>query len=245
MGIHQNPSQTSQGKNEEFLLQLARGHVPNHSSIHKFGAVPTMSISTSGTVWDINDTLYPWSTWATPGVLTIPAVNASDNGATVTVLGLDANYEEIEESFTVSSTLTTTGTTTFSRVYRAYFTDGVSNIGNINIQRAGTTVARITAGFAQTLMAVYTVPAGKTGYLIKGNASIQKGADASGSMHVRYFGQTSFRIGHAFEVSDAGYDYRFGVPLAIPEKSDIDVRMTTRSNNARISAAFDLILIDN
>jgi len=31
----------------------------------------------------------------------------------------------------------------------------------------------------------------------------------------------------------------------MPEKTDIDVRATVRSNNARVTAAFDLILIDN
>jgi len=46
-------------------------------------------------------------------------------------------------------------------------------------------------------------------------------------------------------VSGAGgpYRYPFQFPVAIPEKSDIDVRATVRSNNARITAAFDMLLI--
>ena len=215
--------------------------------MHKFGAVPALSINTTGTIWDVNDTLYPWSAFDTPGVLTIPAVNAADNGHTVRVFGLDASFNEIEEDFTISSTGTVTGTKTFARVYRAYYFDDVSNVGNINIQRGGTTVARITAGKAQTLMAIYTVPRGKTAYLLQGVASIKYGGDATIDMFVRYFGQTSFRIGHSGEVAGTGmpYTYKFGIPIRIPEKSDIDVRASVRSNNSRVTAAFDILLLDN
>lgn len=232
---------------EDLNLNIARGLVKGTSHVHKFGAVPAMSTNTTGTIWDVNDTLYPWSAFATPGVLTIPAVNAADDGDTVTVLGLDNNYDQIEETFTLSSSATVTGTKTFARVYRAYYYDNTTNTGNINIQRGGTTVARITAGKAQTLMAVYTIPAGYTGFLTQGTTSIQYGGDATVDMFVRYFGQTSFRIGHTGEVAGTGmpYKYEFSVPIAIPEKSDIDVRTAVRSNNARVTAAFDLILIKN
>ena len=226
-------------------INIARGQVLNTSHIHKFGAVPAMSQNQTGTIWDVSDTVYPWATWATPGVLTIPAVNAADNGAKVIVYGLDQYYDMIEEEFTLSSAGTVTGTKTFSRVYRAYYYDNTTNTGNINIQRSGTTVARITAGKAQTLMAVYTVPAGYTGYLTQGTTSIQYGGDSTIDMFVRYYGQSSFRIGHSGEVAGTGmpYHYEFSVPIVIPEKSDIDVRASVRSNNARVTAAFDIILI--
>lgn len=231
----------------DLALNIARG-LTRASSIHKFGAVPAMSQNETGTVWDVDDTLYPWSAFDTAGVLTIPAVNVSDNGSTVTVLGLDENYNEISEEFVVSSSGTTTGTKTFKRVYRAYFTDtSATNVGNINVQRGGTTVLRITEGKTQTLMAIYTIPAGYTAYLCKGVMSCQAGADATGEMFVRYEGQNTFRIGHSFEVSGNGgeYCYDFTVPIAIPQKSDIDVRASVRSNNARIAASFDIILIPN
>lgn len=229
-------------------IDIARGIVRGASSVHKFGATPEMSQNQTGSIWDIDDTLYPWSAFDTAGVLTIPAVNVADNGHTVTVLGLDENYNEVSEEFTVSSSGTVTGTQTFKRVYRAFCTaGGVTNTGNINVQRGATTVLRITAGQGQTLMAIYTVPRGKTAYLLQGACTVEANADATGNMFVRYFGQDTFRIGHSFEVSGAGgqYFYKFGVPIQIPQKSDIDVRATVRSNNARITAAFDILLLDN
>lgn len=228
-------------------IQIASGRTLRTSFIHKFGAVPAMSQNQTGSVWDVNDTLYPWSAFDTAGVLTVPAVNASDNNKMITVMGLDENYNEQQEDFTVSSTGTVTGTKTFKRVYRAFIADGVTNVANINVQRGGTTVLMITAGKGQTLMAVYTVPAGYTGYLLKGTMTVAANADATGDMFVRYFGQSSFRVGHSFEVSGTGgqYMYEYGVPLPIPEKSDIDVRANVRSNNARATAAFDIILVAN
>lgn len=226
-------------------LGVAKGQFDDITHVHKFGAVPAMSQNQTGTIWDVNDTSYPWSAFATAGTLSIPAVNASDDGKSVVLVGLDENYVELEETVTVSSSAATTTTGEFIRIFRAYVTNGsATNVGNINIQKGGTTVARITAGKAQTLMAIYTIPAGKTGYILKGVATCQSGADATGDMFIRYFGQDSFRVGHSFEVSGTGgeYLYDFGVPVKIPEKSDIDIRCSVRSNNARVTAAFDIIL---
>jgi hypothetical protein len=214
--------------------------------IHKFGAVPEVANASTGTVWDKPTTIYPWSAFDTAGPITASIANASDNGKQVLVLGLDENYEEIEELFTLSSASTVAGIVNFKRVFRAFVTNGsTDNVGDINFTKSGSDVLRITAGKAQTLMAIYTVPAGKTGYLYQGACSAQAGADATGNMYVRYFGQQAFRIGHSFEVSgNAVYDYNFTFPIQIPEKSDIDVRVTVRTNKGRYTAAFDLLLLE-
>lgn len=226
-------------------LGIAKGQFQDISHIHKFGAVPAMSQNTTGTIWDVSDTIYPWSSFATAGTLSIPAVNASDDAKQVVLIGLDSDYLELTETVTVSSATATTTTNSFIRIFRAYMTNGsATNVGNINIQKGGVTVARITAGKGQTLMAVYTVPADKIGYLMKGTATIQSGADATGDMFVRLFGNDSFNVGHSFEVSGSGgeYTYDFPVPFKLPPKTDIDVRASVRSNNARFTAAFDVIL---
>lgn len=227
----------------DLALNIARG-LTRASSIHKFGAVPAMSQSQTGTIWDVNDTTYPWSAFDTAGILVAAQANASDNNKTVVVIGLDSDYNEISEEFTLSSSGTVNGTSIFKRVYRAYMTNG-DNVGNVSFSRGGTEVLRITAGKSQSLMSIYTVPAGYTAYLMQGACTVQSGADATGNMFVRYAGQSAFRIGHTFEVSSGEYTYKFAVPIAIPAKSDIDVRATVRSNNARVTAAFDIILIPN
>jgi hypothetical protein len=232
---------------EHHGIQIARGDMVRYSSNHKFGAVPAMSQNQTGSIWDINDTLYPWTALDTPAVVNIERNNVADEGLVVTVQGLDSDWNFQEETITIAGA-DTLGTKLFRRVNRAFCSlNGVTNLGNIDIEAGaagGTTVARISAGRGQTLMAVYTVPKDYKAYIMQGTATVQDGADASGFMFVRYGGQTVFRIGHSFEVAGDGgqYFYPFATPIEIPEKSDIDVRATVRSNNARVTAAFDMVL---
>ena len=233
---------------EDLHLNIARGLVKGTSFNHKFGAVPALSINTTGSVWDVDDTLYPWTALDTPAVVNIERNNVADDGHVVTVQGLDSDYNFQEEEITISGA-DTLGTKLFRRVNRAFCTaGGATNTGNIDIEAGaagGTTVARITAGKGQTLMAVYTVPAGYTAYITQGVASVQSGGNATGDMMIRYFGQDTFRVGHSFEVTATGgsYFYPFSVPVPVPEKSDIDIRAKAAGNNSRVTAAFDMILI--
>ena len=235
---------TQVGTSEPFELQVSRGQIPGHSVLHKFGAVPSMSINTAGTIWDINDTLYPWSALTSASTLTVNRASASDANKTITIQGLDADYKQISENVTLTNATGNATTQSFIRVYRAFMHNGsASNVGNIDIKISTTIVARITAGKAQTLMGVYTVPAGYSLYLTQGVMSVQSGADATGNFFVRYGGESAFRIAHTFEVASAEYFYAFHAPFKLPEKSDIDIRAELRSNNARITAAFDAYLI--
>lgn len=225
-------------------FEVASGKHSDILHIHKFGAVSAMSQNQSGSIWDVNDTAYPWSAWATAGTVSVPAVAAGDDGISLTIEGLDASYKSQSETLTLSDAGAVPSTKSFIRIFRAY--TAAPNTGAVTITKSGTTVAKIQAGKAQTLMAIYTIPANYTGYLLQGTASCQAGADATGDMFIRYFGQTSFRVGHSFEFGGDGgqYLYPFQVPIKIPPKSDIDIRATVRSNNARLTAAFDLLLHD-
>ena len=239
-------------KNFEHGLLVSQGVLDGQSYVHKFGAVPQMSINTTGSIWDISDSYYPWTALDTPAVVNIERNHADDTGHIVTVQGLDSNWNFQTEDITITGA-DQTGTKLFRRVNRAFTTasPAATNVGNIDIEAGtagGTTVARITAGQGQTLMSVYTVPAGYTGYLYKGTASIQANADATGFMYVRpNTVGTTFRVGHTFEVAGTGgqYTHEFPFPIPVTEKSDIDVRATVRSNNARMTAAFDILLVRN
>ena len=231
---------------EPFNLRVSKGLVSGHTFVHKFGAVPNMHTNTTGTVWDKDDTLYPWSEFNTAGTVTVRRGSASDNGKEITIQGLDASYNPVSETITISAS-TNTGSTNFIRVNRAFVSSGTENNAEVQIEKNGTDVAIIQTGRAQTLMAVYTVPAGKTGYLMQVNMSISAKDAVTGDMYVRYFGENAFRIGHTFEVSGDGgeYDRELSFPIPLPEKTDIDVRLTTRSNNVRATTSFDIMLVDN
>ena len=225
-------------------LGIAKGQFSDISHVHKFGATPQMSINTTGTIWDVSDTLYPWSVWDSgASQLDIVCASANDVGLTLHVFGLDSNYELISESTEVTSQTGQTTTNSYIRVNRAYVTNTVNNEGNISLQYSGTVVARLLAGQGQTMMAIYTVPEGHTGYIVKGVSTCEANADGSGFFYAREFGLSSFRVQHSFELGLGNqYDYQFTIPLNMPAKTDLDVRVLVRSNNSRVTAAFDIIL---
>lgn len=238
-------------KHYNLKQMVVAGYSADHTFNHKFGAVPQLSINTTGSVWDIPNTLYPWTALDTPAVVNVERNDVLDNGLVVTIQGLDENWNFQSEDITITGA-DQVGTKLWRRVNRAFVTSGTAtvNVGNIDIEAGaagGTTVARITANLGQTLMAVYTIPAGYIGYLYHGTMTVQANADATGFMFVRRNTVgTTFRVGHTFEVAGGSqYDYTFSFPPPIPEKSDIDVRAAVRSNNARVTAAFDILLVEN
>lgn len=226
---------------------ISTGRIAEHHFNHKFGAVPAMSQNATGSVWDINDTIYPWNA-LDPATNVHITNNIADAGLQVVVEGLDGNYQLLSETITLTG-VDTPGVELFTRVNRAYIING-NNINDVNIHAGagnGTIVARISATLGQTLMAVYTIPAGYTGYLYQLTLSIGGTGDASAFLKIRDFGQDTFRVRHTFEVTGPGgpmlYDFAF--PLVMTEKSDIDIRATVRSNNTRVTASFETLLVAN
>ena len=232
------------GTSEPFELQVARGQIPGHTFVHRQARVPAMSVNTTGTIWDINDTIYPWSAWDTAGTVTVSRANAADANKNVIISGLDADYNPVSTTITLTAASGNTSATVFSRIDLVRMNGNSANVGQINVLKGATTVARIIAGVGQSLKGTYTVPAGYTAYLTQGAMTIQNGADATGTFYYRVPGDR-FLIGHTFEVASSEYSYAFTCPFALPEKTDIDVRASVRSNNALVTAAYDMILIRN
>lgn len=228
-----------------------------YGKIHKFGAVPGMSQDTNGTIWDENDTVYPWSTIDSNTVLTVSVVapnnessaRTTHDGDTVEIQGLDSNYDVQTETVTISGSSATT-TNNFKRVFKASFTNGGSfdtNSERILIKSGSTTVAKILEGIGKSMMSIYTIPAGKTGYLMRLDVTAQGTATGSFKLYCRDNGVGSFQVKHVAEVNGVGGAYQLIYPLPQPllEKTDVDARMHTLSNNGRYTCTFDIMLVDN
>ena len=242
MPIYDIRSISQVGTSEPFELQLARGQIPGHLFRHRQGRVPAMSQNTTGTVWDVNDTLYPWSAWDTAGTITVDRADAADADKNVIITGLDADYNPVSTTITLTNATGNTSATVFKRLDQILMNGTSANVGQIDVLKGATVVGRILAGVGQSLKGTFTVPAGYTAYLTQGSMTIQNGADATGTFFYRLLGDR-FLIGHTFEVASSEYQYAFTCPFALPEKTDIDVRASVRSNNALVTAAYDIILI--
>ena len=228
-------------------LAIAQGDVNYYSSVQKFGANFSINTSTDPeSIWSAGG-LYPWSALDAPETLYLISTDTGDTD-TVLLEGLDANYLPLIESVQMAGQTAVATVNQFKRIYRIEYNHGTINAGTVTartVSGTGVVVAQVDPTLAQTLMAVYTVPAGFTAYLTNLDFSVNKGKDAQCRLYAREFSR-SFRIKHLTEVYENSYRYNFTVPLRLTEKTDIDLIVYEVENaNTRVSCNFDIILVDN
>lgn len=219
-------------------LDIALGRDYNQTFEHKFGVNRNL-VSGSQTVWTQGG-LYPWSALDNPQTLYIISTSTLDTG-TLQVIGLDANYLPLTETVTLTGQVAKATQNQFKRVFRMVAT--TTNVGTITartVSGTGTVVAHMEAGRAQTLMAVYTIPATVNAYGTQFTVGVGKGGDASFSPYVREFGG-AFRIRGEVELYQQTFTQTYTVPIPLGPKADIDIRALTSSNNFPATASFDLI----
>ena len=110
--------------------------------------------------------------------------------------------------------------------------------------------AIISVTHNQTLMAIYTIPAGKTGYMR--DWYVSAGGAKKTSLHeihleFRPFGGV-FQTKHIAGIAIAGTSYFkhvYEVPEVLLEKTDVRMHANTDEDAASISAGFDIDLVDN
>ena len=222
-----------------YLIGIAQGLISGTSSVNKFGYRASIP-SSYQTIWD-GTADYAYAAAGT--VLAVADNTGSDNNGTVEVQGLDQNYALVTETLTIGGAASSNQ---FLRVFRARMitaNTGTTNVDEVRIKRATTDLAIILAGAGQTLMSLYTIPAGKTGYLIR----LQGNVDANNDALFRLISRPlngSFNVKGQFGVFASGFTVDYPIPLVFTEKTDLQV-VAKSQNNVGGGASFDLILKDN
>ena len=236
------------GGDTQFDLNIAAGITTQLANVHKFGAVVTTS-ATYDTVWSFGGA-YTFPSSA--GIITVISTSNKDapgqTGAlTVRLEGLDANYNEVEEDFTLNGTVGVAGTVEFLRTHRAYVLTGNNdnnNIGNINFTHSVGVTCQIAAGMGQSQVAFYTIPAGKSGYLRSFAATMNKNQENTVRLFQKKPDGGVFRLASELNLYNSNMHTTFSIPLYFTEKTDLEVRTYTGSN-ATVSSMFDLLIVDN
>jgi len=251
---------TRVGTSEPFELQVSRGQVAYHNTQFKFGFNPDVDDSLE-TVWSQGG-LYSYISAAT--VLKVSSSNTNDTSAgtgarTVTLSGLDGNYDEITETVTLNGQTAVNTTNSFLRIYRMIVETAGSGEQNAGVIYVGTgtvtsgvpanVYGAIAIGDNQTLMALWTVPRGYTAYLFQNHTTVateQNNKFATITLIARPSGGV-FAIKDKF-VTDLGENIQdYSYPLKFEEKTDIEVRCIGSSAGANIavSSGLDFIYIQN
>jgi len=230
--------------------------------VEKFGANLELGNDLE-TIWETGG-LYTFLT--TAGPISAVSTDATDNQAgtgarEIEILGLDENYETITELISTNATDGRNGgpvsTQNFLRLYRARVTKAGSTGTNdsvITMKSGGITVVTIGThgtganeeGFGQSQTGVYTIPAGKTGYLTQwtmGCNRYNEGVNAF--IYVRPIngnGTTSI-LDNVFFIGNTIKDYK--VPLPLKEKTDIEIRAYNGATGVPVNTTFNIVLVDN
>ncbi len=234
---------TQVGTSEPFELQVARGQIPGHKHVFKFGVHPVVQ-NVEETVWE-GGGLYVYPSSAL--IMTVASASgATDNGVVITISGLDADYNEQSETVTLAGAGTATTTKSFLRVYRGFVAGSQEPTGAVTVANGGTTYAYIN-GDNQTLMAVWTVPAGYDGYITQLDVTVlteQNNKFGNIRLVTREQGGV-FRTQESFSAEGGAIALPYSIPVLIPEKTDIEYRAVASGLNAdlRVSAAFEILYI--
>ena len=170
-----NQSITRVGRYEPFELQVSRGQITGHSPLNVFGYGTTPA--TAGlfrTAWEnmsTTDYVFPTSAITMNLVSTVAGDTAS-----ITISGLDANYNAISEVLVLNGTTNVPTVNQYFRINNISVSSGsptnpsgvitLSNTGGtvIYAQINTATINGVTSSIGTSQMAVYTVPAGYSMY---------------------------------------------------------------------------------
>ena len=246
-------------------LDICHGSISGRSCIHKFGRNASVG-TTAEFINDLSTTTYSWPTGAEPIRVKVGgnAADDQDGGAgcrSVTISGLDETWAAASETEdTEGAAISTATTTTFIRVFRAFcassgtYAGPVGNTAAIVLENTSSTndLATITATLGQTTMTQYTIPTGKTGYLLSWGGSVDSAKPAS----FQIFQRTDADDTSVPVASRRLVDQIFGVPEgpfrvqldSYPQfAARTDVWMMAKADSATtsVSGTFCLLLIDD
>jgi len=241
------------GSPDDFDLEVSRSAISGMTSVNKFGKNADIDIGTED-VWGGG------GTWVAPTVarlhnLTSGSVNdaAAGTGArTIRIYGLDTNYLEITEDLILNglaNVSTVLSYTFMSRIIVLTAGSGGTNAGLITATAATDATITITVqiGKAQSQLAIYQVPAGKTAYIDNYYGGISGGTALDLELFVKPFGG-AFNLKNTLSLTLAGTssdEHVFKYPLKVEEKGIIKLSGTATANNTSTTGGFDFILIDN
>jgi len=243
---------------EHTALEIAKGEIEGYSYVQKFGRNITVASGTQEVIWDGSTAVY---TYEGSAVTLYVSSSHTDDDEIIEVQGLDANWQLQTVEVTVNGFVSVALSGTWMRVFRAKNISATSPEGIIYISTdddaggdgipdvATGIKAQILVGNNQTNMAIYTIPAGHTGYLVGWYASMLRatGVTATGAdldILRKDFGGV-FRSTQPVGIQNTGtgiHNFTFPFPLTLNAKSDIEV-VAQPTAGADVAAGFTILLI--
>jgi hypothetical protein len=228
------------------------GNVKGKSYLQKFGSNPDVGTSYES-IWTEGG-LYDWAgVDAAEGIVKVSSSSTDDDVAgtgalTCTIYGLDTDGVEQNEVIILTGQTAVNSANEYSRVYRIIVNTAGSGLANAGVIYVGTGTittgkpavvwALADTGLNQTLMAIYTVPTGKTLYITDITVSTNSNKGAVMDVFFKPVGEL-FQIKRRVHIFDNAFYDDLHFPLKIESGTDIDVRAKATASGASFSSTID------
>ena len=254
----------------DYMLEVSRGNVPGASIAFVIGRNNAVGIANSETIWDYGGN-YPYLTADTQ--LYISSSDALDTDVDVVITGLTLDGSPVTRIVNTNGFTQTAISGLVYRVLAAFIPPTSNNgpVGDLYLAQADGTVngvpltasnvkgliplSRNSAGalidqstdYASdnfTHLGTYTVPAGKTAYLVDSFFFAGKNADVTISGRVRLKGGVWFNRTPS-ELYQSAANFSFSTRLPLPENTDLEYRAIAGNVNTTVNFQVQLLLLDN
>ena len=214
-------------------VAISQGRVLDTSTRNIFGVQSSTPDTDFVPLWE-NATAYTYPTAA----VQLDVQTAATDTATIKIIGLDANYVEIEEVVVLNGIILTDQTTTasFFRVNDVITIAGNAT-GDITIVQTGTSdvVAKVIGGTGRNQASIYTVPAGCEFHLTRLNGFTAETGAQPNERTAFFRNYVGLPTGVELRVAELAFHNSFDIYRTVPfkysEKTDIQLQMKASSGS--------------
>lgn len=226
------------------------------SLVSKFGRNPSVPNGSYAIVWQTGTTPYP--TWADSTAAEIVSDNANDtllgSGArTIRIHGLEATTYAEKTLDVDMNGVTPVAIGNWARINRAYpiaqggsggifGTGGVVGTVTIRVAGGGATLASIIPSYNQTEIAIWTIPAGKTGVMSTWYAGSPEAKSFEVQIVTRAYGNGGWRARDTKIIAQGSWP--FPLDLALEPKTDVMVIAKGLGTSGIVDAGFKIVYED-
>jgi hypothetical protein len=244
-----------QSSGSQWELDLSAGRLPGLSTINKFGRNDTIASGATEVIWD-GSSSYTFPATALMTKLSQTTDQGTMQGQTIEVQGLDASWNLVTQTKALNGSDTTTAVTLDTALIRVFRMKVLANVVTTSPVRChndaeSVDYAIIGTGNNQTLMAVYTVPNGKTAYMTSFTVTVNPATNLDPtSMPIRIWAKDNDnsyerQLKHVEGIISGQHVHPFFPYKVFTQKTDIYMDATPTGKDADVSAGFNLILEDN
>ena len=232
-----------EGSFPPFLNAVSLGLIPGYTAVVIAGHNPDIDATPEEDIWEGGGSLSYLSSAETMNIASTAA--ADDDGSTgvetILVKGLDASYLEIQEVVTMNGTSNVLTSNSYLRVHQLIAQTagtGLTNAGIITAtaSSAATVQCEMDAGEGTSQNSHYTIPAGKSGIVLRVELDSHKTVGASPLVEfmgmVRPFGGAWIQVFGRHMETDVDDSIVVEQPVAPLISAKTDIRMAVSSDKA-------------